>query len=265
MAAAIHARESGRSSASALVRAALRFELAALTLAALATLLPQTAAALAFAPTEREWATWPAYCQARYLVSGAGVDSEYARRIDPATVRTWESRMGPEVWYALHHYCAALIIANRAKSEPDKKERTGLLKRVIDEDQFTLDHIPDTHPMHAEIAAHMALAHRDLGQKEAALRYLDMAIEGCPTCPIGYQAKAMLYRDAAQPAQAREVLESGDRALEGKSAALHYLLGLVLMDLKDFPAAQEHARRAYELGYPLPGLRDRLARAGHPL
>jgi len=39
----------------------------------------------------------------------------------------------------------------------------------------------------------------------------------------------------------------------------------VLMDLKDFPAAQDHARRAYELGYPLPGLRDRLARAGHPL
>jgi len=256
--------EIGLSSVRALTRT-LRYGLAALTLAALAMLLPQTAAALSFAPTESEWATWPAYCQARYTVSGAGVDSEFVRRMDPAVVRTWESRMGPDVWYGLHHYCAALIIANRAKAEPDKKERAALLKRVIDEDQFTLGHIPDTHPMHAEIAAHMGLAHRDLGQKEAALRYLDMAIDGCPTCSIGYQAKAMFYRDAAQPAQAREVLEAGNRALEDKSAVIHYLLGLVLMDLKDFAAAQEHARRAYELGYPLPGLRDRLARAGHPL
>ncbi len=254
MAAAIPARVS-----------ALRLALATLTLTALAILLPQTAAALAFAPTESEWATWPAHCQARYLVSGAGVDSEFARRIDPAAVRTWESRMGPDVWYALHHYCAALIIANRAKKEPDKKERAALLKQVIAEDQFTLGHVADTHPMHAEIAAHMGLAHRDLGQQEAALRYFDMAIDGCPTCSVGHQAKAMFYRDAGQPAQAREVLEAGDRALEGKSAVIHYLLGLVLMDMKDFPAAQEHARRAYELGYPLPGLRDRLARAGHPL
>jgi tetratricopeptide (TPR) repeat protein len=264
MATVIHPGESGRGSASAQVRT-LRFELAALALAALAALLPQTASALAFAPTEAEWSTWPAYCQARYLVSGAGVDSEYARRLDPAAVRTWESRLGPDVWYGLHHYCAALIIANRAKAQPDKKERATMLKQVIAEDQFTLSHIPDTHPMHAEIAAHMALAHRDLGQRELALRQLDTAIEGCPTCSIGYQTKAMVYRDASQPAQAREVLEAGDVALEGKSAVIHYLLGLVLVDLKDFPAAQEHARRAYELGYPLPGLRDRLARAGHPL
>jgi tetratricopeptide (TPR) repeat protein len=243
----------------------LRLALVTFALATSAALLPQTAAALAFAPTESEWATWPAYCQARYLVSGAGADTEYVRRLDPAVVRTWESRLGPEVWYGLHHYCAALIIANRAKSEPDKKERAKLLKQVIEEDRFTLGHVPDTHPMHAEIAAHMGLAHGQLGQKELALRHFDMAIERCPSCSVGYQAKAIFYREASQPAQAREALEAGDRALEGKSALIHYLLGLVLMDLKDFPAAQDHARRAYELGYPLPGLRDRLARAGHPL
>src|SRR5690606_9284482 len=102
-------------------------------------------------------------------------------------------------------------------------------------------------------------AHQDLGQHDAAFRLLDDAIRACPECAAGYQAKAMLYRDAGKLAEARKTLEAalgsmGDRT----SAEIHYLLGLVLLDLDELAAAEEHARRAYELGYPLPGLRERL-------
>jgi len=50
-----------------------------------------------------------------------------------------------------------------------------------------------------------------------------------------------------------------------RSAEAHYNLGLVLTDQDKFAEAVPVAKLAYELGYPLSGLRRRLAAAGHPL
>jgi tetratricopeptide (TPR) repeat protein len=46
------------------------------------------------------------------------------------------------------------------------------------------------------------------------------------------------------------------------SAEVHYNMGLTYLDLKDYDAAANHAAKAYDLGYPLPGLRKRLAAVG---
>ena len=43
---------------------------------------------------------------------------------------------------------------------------------------------------------------------------------------------------------------------------VHYNLGLAYFDAKDFDKAREHAKQAYALGHPLPGLRQKLERAG---
>ena len=42
----------------------------------------------------------------------------------------------------------------------------------------------------------------------------------------------------------------------------HYNLGLLYFRRKDFDRSSEHAKIAYEMGYPLPGLRRNLARVG---
>lgn len=49
------------------------------------------------------------------------------------------------------------------------------------------------------------------------------------------------------------------------SAEANYNLGLVLFDQDKFAAAVPFARKAYQLGYPLAGLRKQLTAAGHPL
>jgi tetratricopeptide (TPR) repeat protein len=226
---------------------------------------PVRAPALVFTPTNTEWASWPPYCQARYVVSAAGADGEFTNRVPQATVKAWQERLGDDVWYALHHYCAGIIIEARAKLEPDKKHRDFLRQNVLGEYRFTYDRIPASHPFRAEIAGRMALVYEDLGESENALAVVDKAIEECGTCASAWQAKAMLFRSQNKLEEARKVLEEGDRATEGKSAEINYFLGLVLLDLKDWDEAQARARKAYELGHPLPGLRDRLAKAGHPL
>lgn len=51
-------------------------------------------------------------------------------------------------------------------------------------------------------------------------------------------------------------------ALNLDSAVFHYNFGLTLLDVNDLEGAREHAERAAELGYPLEGLKKRLADRG---
>ncbi|MBK8744994.1 hypothetical protein [Propionivibrio sp.] len=46
------------------------------------------------------------------------------------------------------------------------------------------------------------------------------------------------------------------------NANLHYNLGLLFLKLGDQKKSLAHAQKAYQLGFPLPGLRDKLKRAG---
>ncbi|MGZ8254660.1 MAG: ABC transporter permease, partial [Burkholderiaceae bacterium] len=48
----------------------------------------------------------------------------------------------------------------------------------------------------------------------------------------------------------------------GESATVHYNLGLLYLDLKDYDRSVQHARKAYDLGAPLQGLKNKLAQAG---
>ena len=65
-------------------------------------------------------------------------------------------------------------------------------------------------------------------------------------------------------AEARQHFELA-ASLDSNNPEVQYNLGLVLFRLGDYTAARTHARRAYSLGYPLPGLRNLLADAGYPL
>lgn len=46
------------------------------------------------------------------------------------------------------------------------------------------------------------------------------------------------------------------------SAELHYNLGLLYLDMKDFKKARAHAIKAYNQNYPLQGLKNRLVKVG---
>jgi len=46
------------------------------------------------------------------------------------------------------------------------------------------------------------------------------------------------------------------------SGNLHYNAGLAYFELRDYDKSLAHAKRAYELGFALPGLRDKLRKAG---
>jgi tetratricopeptide (TPR) repeat protein len=55
----------------------------------------------------------------------------------------------------------------------------------------------------------------------------------------------------------------GAIAAEPNSADAYYNLGLLYLDRKQYELAVGNARKAYALGYPLPGLRKKLQESGH--
>jgi tetratricopeptide (TPR) repeat protein len=62
-------------------------------------------------------------------------------------------------------------------------------------------------------------------------------------------------RDAVEQLEAAQ-------AQVGNDSNVYYNLGLVYFDLKDYEKALESAHKAYAGGFPLPGLRNKLERAG---
>jgi tetratricopeptide (TPR) repeat protein len=46
------------------------------------------------------------------------------------------------------------------------------------------------------------------------------------------------------------------------TANMHYNIGLAYFELRDYDKALAHAKKAYEQGFTLPGLRDKLTQAG---
>jgi tetratricopeptide (TPR) repeat protein len=58
-----------------------------------------------------------------------------------------------------------------------------------------------------------------------------------------------------------------ERALEiaPESPEIHYNFGLLLFDMEQYRKAANHARKAYEQGYPLQGLRKQLRSEGYKI
>jgi len=66
---------------------------------------------------------------------------------------------------------------------------------------------------------------------------------------------------ADQDGAALRQLQEANRLLP-ESGNVHYNLGLMYFDRKDYARAREHALQAYALGFPLPGLKRKLVQVG---
>jgi tetratricopeptide (TPR) repeat protein len=235
--------------------------LACLALAAFA--IP-SARAYEFRPTESEWATWPAYCKARYATTRIGRGGGYGGAMSEAEIQKWQQATGGG-WLYLHHTCAGIVHLQRAKLAPTDTERQFALNKAINEHRLSLEHTPAADPFYAEILVQMGLTYREARNYGAAIEQFDKAIAGHPKTGGAYVGKAMVLRDQGKLDAALATLKAGETATEGKSSEVHHFTAVLLMQQKRYEEAREHARQAYALGYPLPGLRNNLARAGYPL
>jgi tetratricopeptide (TPR) repeat protein len=224
----------------------------------------QDAMALNFTPTEIEWVTWPDYCRARYVVSGAGSNSRFVSEVPAVEVEAQMLRMG-KGWNWLHHYCAALAYFGRAEFESSPRQINYWLDEAEKNFRGYHQRINPNHWMYLEVVMKLAQLSRKRGDDEGAIRVLNRAIELRPDAASLYSLSAMVYRDAGNIKRAIELLLQGNQVVNGRSAEVHYFLGLFYIELNDLDSAVAHAERAYELHYPLPGLAAKLRQLGRSL
>jgi len=141
--------------------------------------------------------------------------------------------------------------------EPERGNPPG------DDLRYTLGAYPN-HPR--ALRAMARLAEREKREKPTGAAYtitcyFDRAIRFRPDDGTVRMIYGVFLGRRGAKTQAIEQLEIA-RNLVGDDPNLHYNMGLVYFDLKDFPRSLEHAHKAYSLGFPLPGLKNKLQKAG---
>lgn len=218
-----------------------------------------------FSLNPAEWGTWPDYCKAKYVVTNVGAVSRYRRLVSQEFVKKWEGLMGYDTWPNIHHGCAGLIWITRAERLKGKNAQQfeHALNNAHSEATYSITRTDPSHPFWAKMAMVLARVDYNRGKTAHAIATLYKIAEQVPTLAESYTVLgAYLFREK-KFAEAREVLERGIETVDKPTAEMHYFLGLVLLRQKDYAQAREQAEQAYSLGYPLPGLRNKLRSVGH--
>lgn len=239
---------------------AFRFSLA-LLLSALACM--PAYAAWDFIPTGLEWASWPEYCRVQYSWVNAGFEFQYGGRYPNDTVDLWRRTVGDNTFTGMHHWCASLHFLNRARSEPEPKMRNFELNRASEDAMFSFLRADPASPVYPDMAVTVAQIREAMGKPDEAVEVLQRGIDAQPRRAEAYVVLALLDRQQHRLADARDVLKRADGVMGGKSAEVQYNLGLITLEIGDAESAHANAVTAYSLGYPLPGLKNKLRKVGH--
>jgi tetratricopeptide (TPR) repeat protein len=229
--------------------------------AVLGLLICSTAHAYHFSPTETEWASWPGYCKARYVTTGIGGRSQYVAQVPRSEIDLWKMRIGDEAFLHVHHYCASMASRARALAEPNKKQRQEYLHYALENAMYSFIRTPTTSPVFINQTTNLALIENMMGHPDNAVTYARKGVEAQPQSADAYVALAYVYSQMNKKTDARDTLVQGNTAVDGKSSEIHYNLGLIELELGNTESAMAHAKEAYALGHPLPGLRRKLMQA----
>jgi tetratricopeptide (TPR) repeat protein len=141
--------------------------------------------------------------------------------------------------------------------------RRGSSGSIAGDLAYTLEHFPNHH---RALAAMARLAERQHTAHPAGARYsVECYFERALRFNSGDTQARKLYAGWLLSAQRHdEALDQLTRVTEAtpNDAAAQYNLGLLLLKRKDYAGARAHAHHAYALGFPFPGLRQQLQRAG---
>jgi tetratricopeptide (TPR) repeat protein len=119
---------------------------------------------------------------------------------------------------------------------------------------------------HRALAAMSKLSLRDKTLKPTGAKYsvecfFDRAIRFKPNDAVVRMIYGNHLLKTGKTDKATEQLKEAVN-LDPENATINYNLGLLYMQRKNYEEARNYAKKAYELGFPLPGLKNQLMQAG---
>lgn len=91
--------------------------------------------------------------------------------------------------------------------------------------------------------------------------YFQRAIQINPTSSVTYMLNGIYLHKLKKYDEALKLYQKSEQ-LHANSAELNYNMGLLYFDMKNIQKSKEYAKKAYRLGYQLPGLRQKLSKQG---
>ena len=225
---------------------------------------PSWASALSRFDADRaEWASFPAYCRAKYSQDSNTTSEWYWGSVPAKEIDYWKATLGRASWAAVHHYCWSLLNLRTAKKLRVGKDYGFMLNQAIVEANYFFPRLDPDDYLWPEMAVHIAHVYQLQGKRDQAIELLQQVIFSRPAYSKAYSLMAIMLRKAGDLDGALAVLQLGANAEGERDAEFHYIYGHVLVDREEFESAVDHAKKAYALGYPLPGLKRKLKRRGH--
>jgi len=155
-------------------------------------------------------------------------------------------------------------LVERAHFTPAVEQlKSGKSSHLASDISYTLSVYPN-HPR--ALLAISKLAQREKTDKPAYSIYsvhcwFDRAIRFRPDDPNVRMIYGVYLINKGKSREAVDHLEIA-ASYEKDNANLNYNIGLAYFDLKQYDQSLAYAHRAYSLGFPLPGLKNKLVRAG---
>lgn len=218
-----------------------------------------SANAYTFKPTDEEFESWSLKCKALYLSTQVGARSRFLDRV-PQSIVNRERRAADLIHSGGWHYCAGLIYLRRAKREVvDDVKRAAILDKALAEVIFSASDVSRDSYEFLEMNVTLGNVYKEMEDYQNAEAVYDRVIQQKPSYLPAYAAKSLMFRKQGELDKAVAILEAIPVDVREASAEVNYFLGLFTFELGQFEKAKQYAKIAYDLGYPLPGLKNKLA------
>ncbi|OEZ72975.1 PrkA AAA domain protein [Janthinobacterium sp. HH103] len=173
--------------------------------------------------------------------------------VDLSKVAQYGDEGDPRAW----SWSGAVYAASRGMLEMIE------ILKVKREFLYTLEHFPNHHRALASMAK-LGLrlkSAQPVGARYTVSCYFERAIAFAPQDVTARMVFGNYLLATGQDAMALEQLDAASR-LAPEQATIQYNLGLMYVKKKEYDKASAHAQKAYALGFPLPGLKNKLKAAG---
>lgn len=208
---------------------------------------------------EREFFQLSKTCQ-KYLYSTIGqrlaFDVPYSR--DEIASARIEAENAGGAW----HYCGGLVWLNRAIVAADPQSKKRAYSQALSEINFTARKIAATSYMYSEVRVNFARVLYYNKQHSRSRSVLNSLLQQNPSMTAARLEFARQLRAEKHTRQAIELLEKATAKEFEISADLNYFLGVYQYHEGNYTAAKKYGEQAYKLGYPLPWLKNNLAKKG---
>lgn len=195
-------------------------------------------------PTKLEWDAWPKICKGATHTKAAVPKGRVRPKLNKAEAALLSKTGG---W----HYCIALLKLRQLELGTQKAPRERWIKETLGDINYSLSRIDLNEPWAAEMLVASARAHRQAKNASEAKKSLDKAKEYHPGYSPTYTAYAALFFDDKNYPAAIEILEQGNRTIQGRSGEVLYFLGLAYLKNDQLDKAREFEKLAKAKNYPM--------------